>query len=537
MRYYDGSISDARFQLWAHQEECYRPRGRNSSRKCRNSRLDGAGDNLTDKLNHNAALSDTALRIFVVVQSSYDFAINCRQQTGVQRVETEIAKVLIARNHTAVIWDPDMSTYVEVPPWSFSDPTTAFLTTRQDATGIQSKHVARLRLGVALSLIFPKIGSLRDGLIKRLIVLFGRTARALSIVERRVIARLLKFNRRIERRNLFLAESKKSIVSLARVKVDLQTGDVLLVPSPLGFTLATSQFSAMAERGVHIVPVIYDLYAVRTPWVHLSPEHEISVAQDLALFSHVSDLVLAISNWTACDIVAWYVEQNLRVPHIVPVPLAAGLRPSSDIAPVQPKGFPFASGRFVLMSGSFSRVKNQSWAQMLWWRLYERLGDVAWPLVFAGQRVHKQDETIGRIQMDLGFGRTMYWVSGPSDAELSWLYMHCAFTIVPSEFEGWGLALSEGLAFGKPCLSSGRGALVEAGQGIAWERDPIDGVAWLDQCSRLMTDPEFLAAEHARIRRDYRQRTWEDVADEIIRAIQQNVVNFDLVQFDAKKNA
>jgi hypothetical protein len=208
----------------------------------------------------------------------------------------------------------------------------------------------------------------------RLIVLFGRTACALSIVERRAIARLLKLNRRVERRNCFLAESKKSIA-----KVDLQAGDVLVVSTPMGYKLAANQFSAMAERGVHIVPIIYDLYAIRSPWTVLIPGSEVIFAQNLTLLSRVSDLILTISKWTARDAAAWYVEQNLRVPTIVPVPLAAGLRPSAGVMPVQPKNFPFASGRYVLMTGSFTPSKNQSWAQMLWRRLYERLGDAAWP--------------------------------------------------------------------------------------------------------------------------------------------------------------
>jgi len=465
------------------------------------------------------------MRIYIDVESSFKCLINRVRLTGIERVEVEIGKVLVARNHTAVVWDPDMIAYREIPPSSFYDLTTysgkcdieAFLTSRQDAAGIRSKDVAQLRLGVALSLFIPKIGTLRDRFIMRLIVLFGRAARALSIVERRAIAHLLKLNRRIERRNWVLAESKKSAA-----KVDLQAGDVLFVPGPMGDTLATSHYFAMAERGVHIVPVIHDLHPIRSPWTVLIPGADVIIAQNLALLSHVSDLVLANSNWTARDATTWYVEQNLHVPHIVPVPLAAGLRPSAGIAPEQPKDFPFASGRFVLMAGTFSQNKNQDWAQMLWRRLYERLGDVAWPLVFAGGRGHKQEETIERVQSDLGFGRIMYWVEAPSDAELSWLYTHCAFTIVPAEFEGWGLALSEALAFGKPCLSSGRGALAEAGQGIVWERDPIDGVAWLDQCSRWMKEPETFTAEQARVRREYKLRTWEDVTDEVIQAIRQH---------------
>ena len=177
------------------------------------------------------------------------------------------------------------------------------------------------------------------------------------------------------------------------------------------------------------------------------------------------------------------------------------------------------------MTGSFSPVKNQAWAHMLWSRLHERLGDATWPLVFAGQRGGNMDETIERLQAALQYGRTVYWEQAPADAELAWLYANCGFAITPAEFEGWGLGLSEALAFGKPCLSSGRGALAEAGQGIAWERDTIDGTAWLDQCALWITQPQTLAAEAARVKRDYRPRSWEDVTNDVIAAIVRHAAN------------
>jgi hypothetical protein len=34
----------------------------------------------------------------------------------------------------------------------------------------------------------------------------------------------------------------------------LRPGDVLFMPTPMGYSMATSQFIAMAERGVLIVP-------------------------------------------------------------------------------------------------------------------------------------------------------------------------------------------------------------------------------------------------------------------------------------------
>jgi len=50
-------------------------------------------DRLKYASDRTAKGSCSTLRIFVDVQSSYDFVIGAYRQTGVQRVESEIAKV------------------------------------------------------------------------------------------------------------------------------------------------------------------------------------------------------------------------------------------------------------------------------------------------------------------------------------------------------------------------------------------------------------------------------------------------------------
>jgi hypothetical protein len=155
---------------------------------------------------------------------------------------------------------------------------------------------------------------------------------------------------------------------------------------------------------------------------------------------------------------------------------------------------------------------------MLWSRLRERLGDATLPIVFAG-RHSASHEIADRIAADPAYGRAFLIVTSPRDGELAWLYENCAFAIQPSETEGSGLAISEALAFGKPCLTSGRGATAEASMGLAWECDPIDGAAWLKRIARLMSDPAVLAAEQARIRNTYSPRAWSDVADDVERCL------------------
>ena len=485
-------------------------------------------------------ISETRLQtwprqIFIDVQSSYDFAINYLRPTGIQRVETEIAKALVSRGHKAVVWDSECSGYREISVGHLThsearcvaDDINALFKRPRDAAGIRAVDTALLRLGAVLTLIFPKLGSSRDRFLQSVIALFGRTAHALSIRERNVVARVLKLDRRVERQKYFLQATQNSSNGIVCSPLaDFRSGDVLFLPTPLGYSQATKHYVKMAERGVHIVPLIYDLYPIRYPWATLNNDGDAKFKNALMLFLRICPLMLTISDWTARDFAAWCSENSLRKPNIITIPLAAGLRPIETVPPLMPSGFPFPDRPFVLMPGTFSATKNQAWAQILWSRLYEDLGSATWPLVFAGQRGYKQTETLERIKNDPAFGRLLYWVEAPSDTELAWLYCHCKFVITPAEFEGWGLGLSEALAFGKACLSSGRGALAEAGQGIVWECDPIDGRAWLTQCKEWMSDPEALAAAQVKVRKKYYLRTWAQVANDVISAINYSLTNY-----------
>ena len=59
-----------------------------------------------------------------------------------------------------------------------------------------------------------------------------------------------------------------------------------------------------------------------------------------------------------------------------------------------------------------------------------------------------------------------------TDADLKVLYEGCLFTLFPSFYEGWGLPVTESLAFGKPCIASNRSSIPEAGGKLARYIDP-----------------------------------------------------------------
>ena len=107
----------------------------------------------------------------------------------------------------------------------------------------------------------------------------------------------------------------------------------------------------------------------------------------------------------------------------------------------------------------------------------------------------------------------------PSDAELAALYAGCRFTVFPSLYEGWGLPVTESLAFGKPCLIADRTSLPEAGGALARRFDPDNLHDALAVIREVILDPEGLDRWEAQVRREFRPMPWTASADALLTAL------------------
>ena len=61
--------------------------------------------------------------------------------------------------------------------------------------------------------------------------------------------------------------------------------------------------------------------------------------------------------------------------------------------------------------------------------------------------------------------------------------------LVPSLYEGWGLPVVEALRHRRPVIASNRGAIAEAGFGVAVHLDPEDRWAWCAAISGMALAP------------------------------------------------
>jgi glycosyltransferase involved in cell wall biosynthesis len=136
-------------------------------------------------------------------------------------------------------------------------------------------------------------------------------------------------------------------------------------------------------------------------------------------------------------------------------------------------------------------------------------GRVGWLVADLMQQLDNTGWLDGRIVL----------VEDPTDAELATLYRGCLFTLFPSLYEGWGLPVTESLAFGKPCIASNVTAVPEAGGSLARYFDP-ENVAEATRVIRAtIEDRAGLAAWEEQVRREFRPVPWEAAADCLLKLL------------------
>jgi glycosyltransferase involved in cell wall biosynthesis len=125
------------------------------------------------------------------------------------------------------------------------------------------------------------------------------------------------------------------------------------------------------------------------------------------------------------------------------------------------------------------------------------------------------DDVIQQMtQMNATSAGKILWLQGVGDRLLSHFYANCAFAVLPSHYEGWGLAATEAAAFGKICVVSNNSALSEATGGLTPMYHPLDFPGWAHEIRKLLDDSSYRAEMEERISDGFVQRTWNDFGDE-----------------------
>lgn len=229
----------------------------------------------------------------------------------------------------------------------------------------------------------------------------------------------------------------------------------------------------------------------------------------------MADVIFANSQSTAADVSAWAARRGIAL-RTVPrhIPIGTGFtRPAAAALPA-----PLVSGNFVLFVSTIEVRKNHLQAFRIWCRLLEDLPRERVPtLVFAGGWGWMVEDLKKAVESTDHLGGKLVVITSPDDATLVSLYQGCRFSLFLSHYEGWGLPVSDSLAFRKLCVASNRTSIPEAGGEYCLYVDPDDTTSAYRTIRRLIEHPAELAQLEASLRLNFKPVEWRKSAEEILR--------------------
>jgi glycosyltransferase involved in cell wall biosynthesis len=472
-----------------------------------------------------------AATIWVDVEDLFDYARGSRRPSGIQRLAFEIFQVLQARfGESGIVrfvrHDPVRNSLVIVP-WPAVAALFAGLTDEQAAP--QSPAAAAVAWGAGEIRPHSAGRQLMRTTVHRLPApLRARLVDALLAQEQAVRAwarlaawlgrQVLQAPRRRPGGEGAMPQAGQGRPPGAFADL-VASGDVFLVlgspwshPDYAGFVRLQRQ-----RHGLRFALLVYDLIPLRRPeWCDRG-----LVRLFRAWFEGVlpmADQLFAISRATAADVEAYARENGIALPGaVVPVPIGTGF--GEPAAAIRSDRLP-APGSYVLVVSTIEARKNHLLAFRVWRRLLEeRPRETVPTLVFAGRVGWLVDDLMQQIANTDNLDGKLVLVLDPTDAELATLYRGCLFTLYPSFFEGWGLPVTESLAFGKPCVTSDRTSLPEAGGDLARRFDPDDLNDAYAVIADTIDDRAGLAAWEERVRREFVPVPWTATVEALLASL------------------
>lgn len=234
-------------------------------------------------------------------------------------------------------------------------------------------------------------------------------------------------------------------------------GDVLLFPVP-NFGEVESQYHVLKflrEKGVIVCFVVHDIIAVRHPEFFDAPLS----GEMRKWLVHVSGFsgILAVSQASEEDYLLWRKENRMVCDEAF---FTSWFHLGSDIrTPVSSRGLPEGGGEMLealkrrvtfLEVSTIEPRKGYEQALAAFERLWAKGMDVNFVIV--GRKGWKMDGFLHRLETHVERGRRLFWLSDVSDEFLDRIYEASTAVLMPSEAEGFGLAVVEGARHGRPLI-------------------------------------------------------------------------------------
>lgn len=257
-----------------------------------------------------------------------------------------------------------------------------------------------------------------------------------------------------------------------------------------------------------VIPIEHESFVER--------RHAVQFRKFLEAAMPAADVLLATSKYSRDALAKWAAETGRPPRRIEVVTPGSGLQ---DHVVAKKQCQISLPARYVLFVSTIEFRKNHRLLVRIWQRLIERHGADAVPsLVFAGQTGWLVDDLLSELQASRYLNGKIVVLPGLADAELRQAYRSCLFTVFPSLCEGWGLPIAESLTLGKFCVASNRPTMPEVAGDLIDYFDPENDDEALAKIERPLFDPAYLAAREARLRAEYRPRSWADCVQDLLGA-------------------
>lgn len=263
-------------------------------------------------------------------------------------------------------------------------------------------------------------------------------------------------------------------------------------------------------RGARMVYLLYDLTPV------LEAGHTAAVnrlfQRYLALVLDTASAVPAISASSRRDLATYAQARGWQVPSGTVTGLPCGI--TADEHPDTGSPWPRPYALFV---GTVEARKRHLLALRTWQALIaERGADAVPDLVCIGRLGWHASEFLDEYLATDGLaGKVSLLATSVTDEELSAFYRHAEFTFYPSRYEGWGLPVSESLAFGRLPVVSRTSSIPEAGGDLAAYVDGDDPAQYARVVAEVALDEAERHRREQRIAAEFVDRDWQQVADAI----------------------
>lgn len=268
-----------------------------------------------------------------------------------------------------------------------------------------------------------------------------------------------------------------------------------------------------AKIGFKALFCCYDIIPVKFP--HLC------VGDVAARFAHYfadlawcADQFVAISECSKRDLLGLLSVLGAPIPRTSVITLGADLSKGNREG-VTHSTMAVATGDFILFVSTIERRKNHETIYRAITKLVDKgFGQVP-TVIFVGMQGWGVGDLLSDLKFDPRVRDKIRILNHVNDVDLAWLYEKALFTVFPSLYEGWGLAVGESLAAGKFCLCSNVASLPEVGGDLVEYLDPWNVQEWADRFEHYLTHRDELAQRERMIREQYISPKWTDTASRV----------------------